>query len=181
MTSVDRFANLLLEEAKRFLEKSMTIETSTEGHIAYLHAALNLGFCALEAHVNAIADDFSSRRDLSISDRSILFEKRIELINGTFELTDKLKLFRLDERIEYLHRRFSKKPLTKSIGWWSSLKTGLTLRNGLTHPNTEPEINEAAVRKTLQAIVDAVDSLYKAVYRKRFPAIHRQLASNLSF
>ena len=180
MAAVDQFATVLLEEAKRFLEKSKA-ETSADGKTAYLHAALNLGFCALEAHINSIADDFSSRQDLSPLDRSILLEKRVELKNGRFELVDKLKLFRLEERMEYFHRKFSGKPLDKSVSWWSQLKDGLDLRNGLTHPKNEPQVDEKLVSRALQAIIDAIDSLYKAVYKKRFPGIRRSLNSNLTF
>jgi hypothetical protein len=97
MASVDQFATALIEEAKRFLEKSKA-ETSAKGKTAYLHAALNLGVCALEAHINSIADDFSHRQDISPLDKSILLEKQVELKNGRFELVDRLKLFRLEER-----------------------------------------------------------------------------------
>ena len=180
MASVDQFATVLLEEAKRFLEKSKA-ETSAEGKTAYLHAALNLGFCALEAHINSIADDFSHRQDISPLDKSILLEKQVELKNGRFELVDRLKPFRLEERMEYFHRRFSGKPLDKSVTWWSKLKSGLDLRNGLTHPRAEPLLDEKSVSNTLQAIIDAIDSLYKAVYKRRFPGIRRSLNSTLTF
>ena len=71
MADVDAFASQLLEEAKRFLEKAV-IDGDAEGESGYLHAALNLAFSALEAHVNSIADDFLVRSDLSLLDRSIL-------------------------------------------------------------------------------------------------------------
>lgn len=63
MTNVDEFSRVLLEEAKRFFERAVD-EKSDEGKTAYLHGALILGFCALEAHVNAIADDFLVRDEL---------------------------------------------------------------------------------------------------------------------
>jgi hypothetical protein len=61
MQSFDEFSRLLLEEAKRFLEKAKG--TEDPGQSAYLHAALTLGACALEAHVNAVCDDFLTRDD----------------------------------------------------------------------------------------------------------------------
>ena len=68
MTAIDEFASSLLDEAKRFLEKAAVRDA---GETAYLHAALMLGFCSLEAHTNAISDDFSKGGDLSITDQSI--------------------------------------------------------------------------------------------------------------
>ena len=69
MTAIDEFASSLLDEAKRFLEKAAVRDA---GETAYLHAALMLGFCSLEAHTNAISDDFSKGGDLSITDQSLL-------------------------------------------------------------------------------------------------------------
>src|SRR5882724_8143500 len=111
MPSFDEFSRQLLEEAKRFLEKAKG--TKDPGQSAYLHAALTLAVCALEAHVNAICDDFLIRSDLSILDRSILSERIHELIDGEFKITDRLKMYRLDDRIEFLFRRFSTTPLDK--------------------------------------------------------------------
>src|SRR4051812_2273979 len=74
LLDIDDFPQLSFEEAKRFLEKASD-EEGTEGINVYLHAALNLGFSALEAHVNAIADDFPVRSELSVLEKSILLEQ----------------------------------------------------------------------------------------------------------
>jgi hypothetical protein len=69
MSEIDLFANQLLEEAKRFLEKAREGEDET-GVNANLHAALILSFCSLEAHINAIGDEFSIRPDLSVQSKN---------------------------------------------------------------------------------------------------------------
>jgi hypothetical protein len=45
----DQFASTLLEEAKRFLEKSREADDAA-GKAAFLHATVMLAFCAFEAH-----------------------------------------------------------------------------------------------------------------------------------
>ena len=60
MATFDVFANQLLEEAKRFLEKANDSSSDLAAEAAYLHAALTLSFCALEAHVNSIGEEFPS-------------------------------------------------------------------------------------------------------------------------
>lgn len=181
MASVDETSGVLLEEAKRFLEKAHD-EASEAGKTAYLHAALNLGFCSLEAHVNAIADDFLTRKDLSLTDRSILCEKDIRFSNGEFVIDEgKLKIFRLDDRIQFLHRRFSGKPIDRKSSWWSELQSAQLLRNKLAHPKDAPAVDERSVARGLQAILDIVSALYKGIYKRKFPGSTRGLQSGLTF
>lgn len=127
MSDIDEFSRSLLEEAKRFLEKAKDA-TGAPGETAYLHAGLALGFCALEAHINAIADDFLTRDDLPILERSILAELDYKLEHGEFTLTQKLKMYRLEDRYEFLYRRFSGAPVDKSSSWWPRLKASLAGR-----------------------------------------------------
>jgi hypothetical protein len=180
MAEIDEFASTLLDEAKRFLEKASQ-EDSFEGASAYLHAALQLGFASLEAHVNAIGEDFLSRTDLSLLDESILKERDFRLDNGQFVLVSQLKMYRLEDRVQFLFRRFSATGFDASVGWWGELKAGLKLRNSLTHPKQSESISQADVERCLKAILDALDALYQAIYRQPYPAIRRQLRSRMTF
>jgi hypothetical protein len=180
VADVDEFSQKLFEEAKRFLEKARA-EEEPEGRTAYLHAALNIGFCALEAHINAIADDFLVRSDLSVLDRSILAEREIILKNGQYELTERLKIHRLEDRLQFIYRRYSGKALDKSLPWWTDLKIGLKLRNELTHPKEQPSVSEASVERSLLAIIEVLDAMYKAVYHTAYPVAGRRLDSTLAF
>src|SRR5258708_1732479 len=104
MPEIDDFASLLLEEAKRFYERANeSIDSIAKG--AYLHASLMVGFCAFEAHINSVADEVAERDGMSIHDISILREREVKLENGEYTiLVDRLKMYRLEDRILYLHR-----------------------------------------------------------------------------
>jgi hypothetical protein len=180
MADVDEIAALLLEQAKRFYEKA-TEAKDTDSQVAYLHASLLLGVSSLEAHVNSICDDFLVRPELNILERSILAEREYRLEGGEFILLEALKMYRLTERIEFLFRRFSEKPVDKIAGWWPATKAALFIRNELTHPKRRPEITTESVKRALSGIIDALDAIYRAIYKKGYPAAKRQLQSTLTF
>ena len=175
-TSIDEFARTLLEEAKRYLEKA-----SEEKLSAHLHAALILAFSSLEAYINSISYDFKDRPELCLHERGLLLEKDVRLVNGEFVLTEGLKITRLEDRVKFLHLRFSGRPLETSHAHWSRLVDALTLRNSLTHPKKSVEITESSVAQAIQAIIDIIDDLYRAIYSSPFPAANRGLGSKLSF
>lgn len=180
MADFDLFANQLLEEAKRFLEKAA--ESSEKvSEAAHLHAALMLAFCALEAHVNSIGEEFATAADISVHERGLLLERVVGLENGLFELQPGLKMSRLEDRIEFIYARFSGMRLDRSSLWWSHLSTAVDLRNKLTHAKTVPTVSVIAVKNSIQAIVDSLDALYQAIYKRAFPPAGMGLQSRLTF
>lgn len=180
MTSIDLFANQLLEEAKRFLEKSRN-STDPTAKAANLHAALMLSFCSLEAHVNSIAEEFSNGTFLSVHEKGLLLERDVRLEDGEFRVKEKLKMTRLEDRIQFLHTKFSSKPLDTSAPWWGRLGVASQLRNHLTHAKTIPTITESSVTAAVEAILQTLDALYKAIYKKPFPLAAMGLQTTLDF
>ena len=68
---------------------------------------------------------------------------------------------KLEDRIEFLHTKFSGKPLDRSSAWWSGLTSAIDLRNKLTHAKNVPEVTENSVRSAMQAIIDGLEILYR--------------------
>jgi hypothetical protein len=155
----DLFANQLLEEAKRFYERAKE-SSDTVAEAANLHAALLLSFCALEAHVNAIGEEFSIAANLSAHEKGLMLEKDVKLDGGEFRLQSGLKMARLEDRVEFLHVKFSGTPVDKNSVWWVQLKSAIDLRNKLTHAKTVPPVTQNAVRSAIQAIIDTLEALY---------------------
>ena len=147
---------------------------------AHLHAALMLSFSSLEAHINSMCEEFSARPELSVHEKALLLEQDVKLENGAFELAG-FKMNRLEERLTFLHKRFSGKSLDKNSAWWAALETAVSTRNKLTHPKGAHKVTVAGVKSALSAIVDAIDALYRAIYKKKFPAARRGLQSRLAF
>lgn len=181
MPDIDEFASSLLEEAKRFLEKAQAAAENSEIS-PYCHAAIMLAFCSLEAHVNSVADDFSADSlDLTPHELAILKEQDVVFDKGEFVLKGSLKIYRLKDRILFLHKRFGRKPFDDKAAWQANLAHALNLRNRLTHPKAVPHFNIADVERIISAIIETLAALYLAVYKKRFPAARRGLQSKLTF
>jgi hypothetical protein len=139
-----------------------------------------VAFCALEAHVNATADEFAERPDLSPHERGVLLEQEVRFELGEFKLAG-LRMVSLQDRILFLHLRFGGKPLDRTATWWGDLSTALTLRNKLTHPKVVPNISVHAVRRTIQAIITGIDVLFQAIYQRPFPTANLGLQSRHTF
>ena len=181
MAALASFAAELLEEAKQFLEKANVTEDPAVKN-AYLHAALMVGFAGFEAHINAIADDFLTLKDLDPHGRGVLAEHVVELIDGQFIEKNSLKMHRLEDRVLFLCRHFSKAPIDRKAAHWSEFVDGLRLRNSLTHPKADaPLIGETGVKRALNAIIELLNVVYGKVYKKKLPAYNRGLASKLNF
>jgi hypothetical protein len=183
MPEIDVFAANLFEEAKRFLEKARDADSDV-GKKAFLHAALLMGFSALEAHVNAIADEMVERvglEQLNALEGSILLERDYAFDKGKFRLTEKLKMYNLIERIEFIVVRFSGKRIDARAKWWSKLHQGIDLRNSLVHPKTIQSITPEQVVSALEGILGVLDAMYWALYKKHFPGLGRKLHSKMDF
>ena len=179
MAEIDAFAKQLLEEAKGFLEKARGAAVAKSKE-AYLHAALNLGFCALEAHLNAIAEDFLTLSNLSLHERSILSERKVELEHGEFRITNQLQVYRLEDRLLFLCTRFSKKsPLNRKAAYWGQFKEALDLRNDLTHPKTPAPVTDRSIERALLAILQILDVTYQRIYGRKYPGRKRALTSSM--
>lgn len=179
MAEIDNIASTLLEQSKRFLEKAAGTEDGAAQE-AYLHAALMLSFSSLEGHVNSICTDFAGRPELSLHEKAFLLEEEVRLDAGVFKKGG-LKMSRLEDRILFLFARFSKTEVDRTDGWWPRLSAATRLRNKLTHPKDQPSVSLKATSSALEAIVDVLDALYRAIYKRGFPAAKRRLQSNLTF
>lgn len=177
MDNIDDFASLLLEESKRFLEKAQ----SSTNLDAYLHAALNLAFCSLEAHVNAIAEEMLLAPNIAAWDISVLAEKKIELKNGRITVLDQQKMYRLEDRLLFISQRFTAAPIDRNSPEWSRLREAVKLRNALTHPKEAVVLTQENVAGGIKSILDILDLLYRGLYKKPHPRKSLGLQSSLNF
>lgn len=183
MNDFDLMATQLFEEAKRFLEKA-TSHPPGDAQDAFTHAALLLAFSSLEAHVNAVAEELLIRPNLGILDKSILGETEFSLDdNGNFKLSNKLKMYRLEDRLLYIFSNFSIAPAIapKSKSWWGELKNASTTRNKLVHPKSGVSLSTAEVTKALTAILECLNDIYHSVFGRPFPTFNKGLHSKFHF
>jgi hypothetical protein len=93
-----------------------------------------------------------------------------------------LRMAKLEDRIEFLHAKFSGRPVDRSSGWWGQLTAATHLRNQLTHAKGDmPQIGQSAVSSAIGAIIQALQTLYDGIYKRNFPLANRGLQSRLTF
>lgn len=114
-------------------------------------------------------------------DKSILLERDVALDGGDFVLLDKLKMFRVEDRIAYIFSKFAKGGFPNKEPWWSDLKSGLDARNRLVHPKAAVVVDAKATSRFLTAILECLNALYKGVFKRQHPAYKRGLDSKLHF
>jgi len=182
MAALSDFAADLLEEAKRFLEKA-TETADADGKKAFLPSALLVGFAAFEAHINAIADDFLTRPELTPHERGLLAEAQVDLVDGQFRVKeDILKIQRLEDRVLFLCRRFSGTPIDRKASYWGEFNEATRLRNKLTHPKGDHlNVKKAEVQKALRALIELLNVMYLEIYKKKLPAHGHGLTSKRKF
>jgi hypothetical protein len=181
MADIDAYASQLLEISKRFYEKAKA-SNEPQGREANLTAALLIGMSALEAHVNSVSEELILRGGLSILDQSLLSEKDFRLEKGEFVLATSLKMYRLEDRIQFLFHKFGKAKQARAESWWSDFQSAADLRNRIVHPKGQPPtVADEQVKRALRAVLDAVHALYTAVFGKGLPGYQRGLDSTFTF
>ncbi len=181
MATFDNFSAKLLEEAKRFLEKSKSAENE-DARTAFIHSTVLIGMSALEAYINGISSELLNYQNTPIHEKSLLGEKKIELKNGEFILTNKLKIQRLTDRIQYLYFKYKKEHLTGvNEVWWGPLNSSIKIRNGLVHPKEEISISYDEAKNLIENVIACLLCLSKIIYKKEFPFKNLGLQSKLTF
>lgn len=167
----DGFIVQLLEESKAFLEKAKK-EASEEAKSAYLHSSLLLVMSSLEACVNSISEELLVEpyiEKYSIVEQSLLLEKEFVFDKGKFVLGNKLKMYRITDRIEFLVHKFTGEKIQSDTLWFAQLKQSIEIRNRLVHPKEYIKISEKQVENAINSVLETINELYKVVYKKSFP------------
>lgn len=183
MSDRDKLSSQLLEEAKRFLEKAESETKDSPAREAYAHAALLLSFSSLESHINAVADELTLRPNLGVLDYSILTERDFQLDKGVFKVTERLKIYRLEDRLTYILANFSTSDpfAAGKPSWWPGLSAGINLRNKLVHPKEHMKVGTEVVAAAIQSILECLNALYVSIYGRTLPGVKRELHSTLDF
>jgi hypothetical protein len=183
-TNIDEAFVTYFEDAKAFLEAAQSRENDNNfrSSDAFCRASLLVGFASFEAFLHSVSMDFvdSQHPDLSIHDVALLREKEVNLDkDGAFEISEKPKFARLEERVLFLYRRFSGKKFDRTKSFWSLLQTGIKLRNEIVHPKECQTLSSKIVSQTLTAILETMNYISLGIYKRKLPIASRGLSSKL--
>ncbi|MDP4092805.1 MAG: hypothetical protein Q8920_05520 [Bacillota bacterium] len=183
MQDFDEFSIKLFEESKRFLEKAK-LEKDNIAQEAFLHASLLISMSALEAHINSISEELINSPDIDIYnvyERALLSEKDVCFEKGKFGVSQKLKIYRISDRIEFLYYKYSGKIVGPSDTWYAELKKSIDLRNKLVHPKSNILLTIVQVENALHAVLNTINQLYLIIYKSGLPIYSLDLQSKFSF
>lgn len=166
-------AKYLLEQAKRYTDDKCK---------TYLHSSLLMAMSSLEACINAIADELlidPYKKSYTLLEQSMLLEKDIIFKDGTYQLGNNLKMSRTIDKLELLFTKFLHKKWNPSVNWFNQLKQSIKIRNDLVHPKTVVNITNTQVEIAIKAVLETINELYKALYKRPFPSYSLGLSSKI--
>src|SRR5208283_4116733 len=116
LSNVDDYAFDLLNKAKRFYEKGKQA-TDDIAISSFFQASIIFSIMFLETTVFSISEELCMRKDLSLLEKALLLEKTIVFDKGMYSLSDKLKMSKLTDKIEFLLIRFNSKFDKSKLTW----------------------------------------------------------------
>ena len=179
MAQLDEVFSTYFEDAKYQLEQALKAETNSnqELTLCFSRAAILLGFSAFEAFVNSITDDFvEGGFPLSIHEKGILLDKEVRFNDG-FEVSEKSKFSRLEDKLALVYICMAKKPLNRSSSMWSDFVTALKQRNELVHSRNKVSLTAKSAERTLRTILTFMGRVTQDVYHRPLPLASRDLLS----
>ncbi len=165
------FINNLFVDSKFFLIESKKQIHNMELSSRYTKASMLFAWAAFEGWINKTSLDFSiTMKRLTVHERAFLTEKRIELKNGVFQLTNSIKYESNQEKLEFLLSSIAKTKLNKSTKHWQDFQEIKKLRDSLVHPKlgSETSFNIEKAEKTIEVLVYYLNLLSKKLYNKNF-------------
>jgi hypothetical protein len=104
----------LFQDSQFFIVEARKQEGS-DNHKRYIRASILTAWAGFEGWLNKTSLDFEqSFRGLTVHEKGLLKEKRIELKLGEFIITNSDKYESIDTKIEFLARKFAGKRLDRS-------------------------------------------------------------------
>jgi hypothetical protein len=163
-----------LSFAKRLFQ--LAEEEESKAVDCLLVPSVLLAWIAIEALVNSMVDDFSSLpEDLFLPhERAFLLEKRLVLADkgkdlGTFLLDTRSEYRRVEEKIFFLIRKFSKSEADyKGGSLWQGFQQLKEVRNRIAHPRTDDalELSLDDVEKHLKISEEVIKFISTRVWGK---------------
>jgi hypothetical protein len=133
---------LLYNAANAYFEAGRSCMSPTEASYN-LRVALFLGFNAVEAYLQTVADQFEVRSRQTTAPP-------------------------IEMRIEYLFKKLSTEPLDQTSGYWKEFKLALKLRDQLPQLGTRSRVDIGAVERALGSIRRLLNALHSGIYRSRW-------------
>jgi len=159
----------LFDDSKFFLNSAKININNQALAESYSRASVLVAWAAFEGWVNKTSIDFAETdSELSIIEKGFLLEKKVELKNGRFVISNVDKYENIENKIEFLLNKFVNFNIDKSTLHWQNFKTSKEMRDAIIHPKKTKQYNfnikEAELN--LRALEYYIMLLSKKLYSK---------------
>lgn len=160
-----------LQDAYLFATEARTKQDSREAQRLY-RAAVFHAAGALEAFVNYIGNTLATADRFALHEIALLTDQKFGLAHGAFSILSQQEFHRLEDKLIFLMKKFGSEFDRSSNPNWAKFIEFKRLRDSLTHPRTSddektPDDYDKAVSAGLSSIIELIDCLCKAVFKKR--------------
>lgn len=158
----------LLKDSQYFIKEAEKHHSNQILQQRFIRASIISAWSGFEGWVNKTCSDFAKTiPNLGVNDIGFLLEKRIELKMGQFELTNSPKYESIENKMEYLLRRFASYTIDKSTKNWQSFTQIKIIRDSIAHPKEGREtvysISDGVL--TINTLRQFLNLLSKKIYR----------------
>ena len=158
----------LLKDSQYFLKEAEKHQSNEMLQQRFIRASIISAWSGFEGWINKTCSDFAKTiPNLGIHGIGFLLEKRIELKKGQFELTNSDKYESIENKMEYLLRRFANYTLDKSTKSWKNFVQAKIIRDSIAHPKegrgTVYSLSDGIL--TIDTLRQFLNLLSKRIYR----------------
>lgn len=164
------FIFALFEDSKFFLNQAKINNTKNSLAERYARASVIISWAAFEGWINKTCEDFAqTSSNLSTLEVGFLKEKKVEIKNGEFVISNTDKYETTENRIEFLLRTFANYKIDKSKIYWQNYKLSKNLRDSIMHPkiNKVSIIDIQSAETNLNTLKYFIEILSKKLYGKK--------------
>lgn len=125
---------------------------------------------ALEAYLNYVADSFEKSQKLPDHERAFLNDKALFFSSDKMEVARRTEYHKTEDKMKLLIRKFNADVDLKNSSW-SKFCQFKQFRDSLIHPRLpedeiQPETYEKKLKLGLQSIIELMNALNQAIFRK---------------
>ncbi|MBI5021732.1 MAG: hypothetical protein HZB59_09860 [Ignavibacteriales bacterium] len=160
----------LIEDSNYFLKEAEKLENNSSVQQRFLRASLLSVWSGFEGWINKTCSDLAKTiTDITVHEKGFLVEKRIEMKNGLFVLTNSDKYETIENKVDYLLRNFGNRRLDKSNKHWQNFKFVKELRDSIVHPKkiNPPHLSISNVRLAIETIKYYLQLLSIRIYKTK--------------
>ena len=170
---IEQFIKTFIKDSRYFLKEAKNNSSSNELRLRFIKASIIASWSTLEGWLNCISYQFGtflSRRQIELHEKAFLLEKKLELRNGKWKISNSDDFQRVEDKILFLLNRFGPHEFDKTSKLWSDFQKIKRIRNGLVHPKTgKLEIKDLTLKNAelaIETVITTLKMLTKKIYHK---------------